>query len=402
MKKIALFWGVLLLVLNSFSQTFIPQNSGVTSIFSAINFVDDNVGMAVTYGGEIVKTTNGGTNWNQQNSGVTTTLRDVLMLNSTTALAIGYNGLIIKTTDGGTVWSSVNSGTTNNLDNLFLNGSTVFVVGSNGTILKSTNSGSTWISLNSGTSMDLKSIYFVDASIGYVGGVYKTILKTTNGGTSWTVMNTDVGNSIIYQLVGMFFSDVNTGFAVGGDSQGNQGLILKTIDAGATWTSQYFANTYFGSIQFLNNATGFIAGGDITNNTSTILKTNNGGNTWTVLPTSSSRQVGVSFPSVNVGYTCGVDGTILTIRDINLGIADYASNMEVNAFPNPNKGRFSLSFGDHVLSERALVEVYNARGEMILKQNPSEEFNISNFANGIYFVWLKDEDFVATQKIIKE
>jgi photosystem II stability/assembly factor-like uncharacterized protein len=402
MKKTVLFFSSLLLVNSSFSQIFTPQNSGVTSVFSAINFVNDNEGMAVTYGGEIVKTTNGGANWNQQNSGVATTLRDVLMLNSTTALAIGYNGLIIKTTDGGTVWGPVNSGTTYNLDNLFLNGSAVFVVGSGGTILKSTNSGSTWISLNSGTSLDLKSIYFVDASTGYVGGDYKTILKTTNGGTSWTVVNTDVGNSINYQLVGMSFSDANTGFAVGGNAQGNQGLILKTTNAGVTWTSEYVPDNYFGSIQFLNNATGFIAGGSITNNTSTILKTNNGGSTWVVQPTSSSRQVGVSFPSFNAGYTCGLDGTILKIMDINLGIENYTSDTEINAFPNPNNGRFALSFGNHILSGTGVAEVYNVRGEVILKQDPSEDFDISNLANGIYFIRVTDEHFTATKKVVKE
>ena len=178
--------------------------------------------------------------------------------------------MILKTTDGGALWNPVNSGTSNNLVKLFLNASTIFAVGSNGTILKSTNSGSTWTSLNSGTSALLKSVYFVDASTGYVGGEYKTILKTTNGGTSWTTINTDVGNPINYQLVGMYFSDANTGFAVGGNSQGNQGLILKTTNSGATWTPEYVANNYFGSIQFLNNTTGFIAGGSITNNTITI------------------------------------------------------------------------------------------------------------------------------------
>jgi photosystem II stability/assembly factor-like uncharacterized protein len=402
MKKTILFLASLLLVNSSFSQTFTPQNSGITGIFSSINFVDDNVGMAATYGGEIVKTINGGTNWDQQNSGVSSSLRDVLLLNSTTALALGDGGVILKTTNGGTLWSPVNSGTSSNLVKLFLNASTIFAVGANGTILKSTNSGSTWTSLNSGTSIHLKSIWFENASVGYAGGEYKTILKTTNGGTSWTNISTDVGNPINYQLTGMYFSDANTGFAVGGNAQGNQGLILKTTNAGATWTSEYFANNYFGSIQFLNNATGFIAGGNITNNTSTILKTNNGGSTWVVQPTSSSRQVGVSFPSFNAGYTCGLDGTILKIMDINLGIENYTSDTDINAFPNPNNGRFALSFGNHILSGNGVAEVYNVRGEVILKQDPSEDFDISNLANGIYFIRVTDEHFTATKKVVKE
>ena len=242
----------------------------------------------------------------------------------------------------------------------------------------------------------------MDASTGYVGGEYKTILKTTNGGTSWTTINTDVGNPINYQLVGMYFSDANTGFAVGGNSQGNQGLILKTTNSGATWTPEYVANNYFGSIQFLNNTTGFIAGGSITNNTSTILKTNDGGSTWVVQPTSSSRQVGVSFPSFNAGYTCGLNGTILKISDINLGTDELTSDFKFEVFPNPGNGHFQLFADEEMINDNTVVEVLNLNGEVVLKQGYQTNVDISDLVNGIYFLRVRNEKFNVTEKVIKE
>ena len=57
-------------------------------------------------------------------------------------------GLILKTTDGGTNWDSLASGTTEHLSDIyFYDADTGYVVGFGGTIIKTTNGGSSWISL---------------------------------------------------------------------------------------------------------------------------------------------------------------------------------------------------------------------------------------------------------------
>jgi len=63
--------------------------------------------------------------------------------------------------------------------------------------------------------MTLRSVYFVNRNTGYiVGGDYTMqgiILKTTNGGTSW-----DIDSSSTYNyLTSVFFTDPDTGYAVG-------------------------------------------------------------------------------------------------------------------------------------------------------------------------------------------
>ena len=59
---------------------------------------------------------------------------------------------------------------------------------SNGTILKTIDGGTTWTTLSSGTTNDLNSVYFTDANTGYAVGDTGTILKTIDGGTTWTAI----------------------------------------------------------------------------------------------------------------------------------------------------------------------------------------------------------------------
>jgi len=82
----------------------------------SVHFTDNNTGWAVGPGGTILKTTNGGTNWNSQASGM------------------------------GTNWNSQTSGTTDWLLSVhFTDNNTGWAVGSGGTILKTTNGSVTFI-----------------------------------------------------------------------------------------------------------------------------------------------------------------------------------------------------------------------------------------------------------------
>ncbi|WP_294676852.1 T9SS type A sorting domain-containing protein [uncultured Fluviicola sp.] len=403
MKKTVLFLSGFFLTWTLTAQSFIPQNSGLSSTIASINFANDNVGMAVSYNGEIVKTIDGGTNWSSQNSGTTTTLRDVVMIDAQVAVAIGYNGLILRTSDGGGTWTPVSSGTTQHLVCVDFNYSTLYATGNGGDVFKSVDSGLTWSTLTVDNTSNLKSIYFTDANTGYVGGEHGRIYKTINAGSSWTQLNTGIdilpGN---YQLVGMCFTDDNNGFVVGGNAQTNQGVILRTTDAGDTWMLEFLNNNYIGSVSFLTSTTGFLSGGSIVSNTSTIMKTMDGGNTWNVVPTSSYRQVGASFPSPNAGYTCGLNGTILKIDSIILETDELTSEFNFEVFPNPGNGYFNLALEEKMLTDNTLVEVLNLNGEVVLKQGKSSTLDISGLISGVYFIRVSNDKFNLMKKVIKE
>ena len=55
-----------------------------------------------------------------------------------------------------------------------------------GTIIRTTDSGTNWISQTSGTTGNLLGVSFSDANTGTAVGETGKILRTTDGGTNWT------------------------------------------------------------------------------------------------------------------------------------------------------------------------------------------------------------------------
>ena len=77
---------------------------------------------------------------------------------------------------------------------------------------------------------------FTDINRGTAVGDSGIILRTINGGATWSAQN----SSTTQNLYGVSFSDANNGTAVG-----DSGIILRTINGGTTWTTQN-SNTTFG------------------------------------------------------------------------------------------------------------------------------------------------------------
>ena len=74
-------------------------------------------------------------------------------------------------------------------------------------------------------------------------------------------------------------------------------------------------------IKFFGPNKGFAVGGSVANNFNLILKTTDAGNTWTqetINTGPSSRQFRVFMTSAQVGYSCGLNGTILKTPENSL------------------------------------------------------------------------------------
>lgn len=71
---------------------------------------------------------------------------------------------------------------------------------------------SNWVLQYSGTNAILGGVYLPDVNIGYVVGNNGLILKTTNAGFNWNFLNSGTTTN----LWDVYFTNVNTGFAVGG------------------------------------------------------------------------------------------------------------------------------------------------------------------------------------------
>jgi len=116
--------------------------------------------------------------------------------------------------------------------------------------------------------------YFIDDTtgivVGGIGGGTGVILKTTDAGESWSK------NTLSSSLLAVHFPSRDTGYAVGYNKS-----IFKTIDGGTTWIYQNApVNSLFWacSVFFINNDTGFVG---IRNGPEYgFLKTYDGGQNW--------------------------------------------------------------------------------------------------------------------------
>lgn len=252
--------------------------------FTAVHFIDKNVGWVVGEYGVTRKTTNGGRKWLRLPLNGPT-LQDVFFVNPQIGWAVGANGFIAKTTDGGEAWQIQDSQTTNSLENLFFfDADTGWAVGRLSTILKTTNGGATWQTMLSGQSK-LLSIHFTSASVGWVVGFSPDVLFSQDGGQTWRLRATTPQREIGAGIV--FFIDSAHGWIAGTDAGSfDDAGIIATTDGGNTWRRQIrIANTNLFGIDFIDNHNGWAVGEH-----GIILKTSNGGQTWQQV---TGRLVGV-------------------------------------------------------------------------------------------------------------
>jgi len=251
-------------------------------------FNDSNTGWAI---GEnlILKSSNGGINWEPQNSVSNLNLKSVCFTDQENGWVLGEKSehtgewnadvIILNTKNGGDNWQIENGGYFGggdmSLNSLFFIDSDYgwATGGRDGgpSILKTIDGGLNW----EWTGIDywLNAIYFVNSTNGWGGG--EGIYHTINGGNNWS-QQYDPGQ---YASINAFhFVDENIGWAVG-DSV-NKALILNTTDGGITWNEQFLESalspyTKLYSVYFTDQYHGWVVGDN-----NTLLITTNGGDNW--------------------------------------------------------------------------------------------------------------------------
>jgi photosystem II stability/assembly factor-like uncharacterized protein len=209
--------------------------SGGTKFGKSICFPDANTGYAVGEGWNIFKTINGGSIWTDLSLFGNGRTNSVYFTDPNTGYITSdyaWQGAILKTTDGGANWNFIDFAGSDPIVPLFsvyfTNTNTGYAVGgdwagNSAVVYKTINAGSDWTIQYQAPLHTLRSVYFADANTGYAVGDSGTILRTSNGGTDWTIQHSGTSHN----LTSVFFTDANTGYAVG-----DSGTILKTTNGG--------------------------------------------------------------------------------------------------------------------------------------------------------------------------
>jgi photosystem II stability/assembly factor-like uncharacterized protein len=214
------------------------QASGTVNPITCITFIDANTGWIVGYYGTVIKTTNGGINWNLQVSNVGNDLYSVYFIDSQSGwIASEYdveNSVIIKTTNGGINWIPIAFNDFTDFYSIhFKDSQTGWAIGDRynpyhaGIIFQTTNGGNNWI-LQRETPYPLLHMYFFNSQTGWVVGHGGYIYRTSNGGVNWIEQQHVTSESMRFHSV--CFPNAQTGWVVG-----QNGTILTTVNGGSVF-----------------------------------------------------------------------------------------------------------------------------------------------------------------------
>jgi hypothetical protein len=158
---------------------------------------------------------------------------DLTFINETIGFAVSNFGAIIRTMDGGYNWEQLLSPVNFFLSKIqFTDSQTGYIIGGDDTggyLLKTVNAGQTWLLINLHTPDNERptGLFFLDNSIGFISGE-KLFRKTTDGGQTWS----EVMGPISENINDVSFKNANEGYATS-----DNGKYLKSADGGKTWQS---------------------------------------------------------------------------------------------------------------------------------------------------------------------
>lgn len=421
-----IFFLILVCQLIVFSQTsWVKLNSPVTANLNKVNMIDSLHIYAAGDSGTIIRTFDGGVNWEIVEFPLSYEIidfycysYDVLWVVLRNIVNPPLGSMIYRTTDGGERWEEASE----YFEDIFLTTITFidslngWCSGAIGNLSKTTDGGVTWTHINDPNieGFPILSLEFISPQIGFGSGGHFDfaggIIKTLDSGNTWSLQL--VGPEPIQALY--IFDSLNI-IGVGGDYEFGTGIV-RTTDGGVNWN--YESLDFFGiavSVAFRNRKEGW---GTIGFGKGFIF-TNDSGKTWTMKPTPDSASIyDIKFSDERNGFSVGDNGTILKFDPDVISVSESRTSeisnfiLEQN-YPNPfNPSTFikfqiptSIPVSGKIHTTLKVfnvlgVEISNLINDELSPGIYSVDFNAEGLSSGIYFYRLQAGNFSETKKMI--
>jgi photosystem II stability/assembly factor-like uncharacterized protein len=349
---------------------------------TGVDFVDADNGWVVGFpfnsgveGGFAFHTSDGGQTWERENvGGFNWLLRDVKFVDLKRGYIFGgdyvgaWGPAVYRTLDGGKTWTQLRLSSHNNenVSAVGIVGDRLIAVGEHDYVVESDRAWAACESKSTGSQCNdcdclftasyinthyrLLDVFFTDAMNGWTVGSRsygvshdgQVILHTADGGATWDTQYTDAPPDSLfsaYRLTGVYFSDPQTGWAVGasayfheGESYSHRGAILHTADGGKTWKQQGLElyrgvgeqtdrDREFVDVHFLDNREGWaLARSRYPDDTVVLAHTTDAGEHWTWVNTGVKgvlfeRQGKLAFTDAQHGWVAAGQGLVLHTED---------------------------------------------------------------------------------------
>jgi photosystem II stability/assembly factor-like uncharacterized protein len=394
----------------------------------------------------LVASNSGFPQWTMIYSNPSYSFTKVLALNDNIAYAIGDNGLLLRTSNGGLNWNQIVLPSSARLFDIGFPTSMIgYICGSSGLVLKTTDSGLTWIQCQSTTNLSLRCLTFNDENTLWFGGSSSNdpmtfrsdagiIIKTVDGGNSFVsendflgavqnikyynsdtcfaIINTSVGQNNIWRTTDLI-SDWQIINMVPGEHPLTSLIVLSTgkllvtpgfnylvesKDGGNIWQEMFVQGSYGNVIDqsFPSSKIGYACGWDFISSMGEIVKTTDSASTWIVQKTGKFQSI--SFTNDTLGYAVTADGNIFKTGDggglDNIHPLNNPS-LEISVFPNPSSKELYFKISPAHLSTGSLtLEIFNSVGQRVSAENISSELTKiecwSDLPTGIYCLVLRN------------
>lgn len=351
-------------------------------------------------GSMVLSSSDSGKSWKKLTLSIPSNLRTLYMLDTATVIVSGENARIQKTTDGGKTWSQKYVRTAAYAYDITFKGNDGLLVGKDMLIVSSQNAGESWaVDTTPQVRKQLNSVCITPSGICWAVGDSGFILKKKLSDKKWNKINS--GTSIDLKSVNCIGDSIV--FICGGMPDTSQigkfyNILLYSSDSGKNWISTAVAEMkaishsvfYSGDSGFMIGSNGIISKiyHPITKRSQQLSGTANTFNR-------------ISYVSEN-GIIVGDGGTIL--RSTNrggwgLGIAFKQSMPEINLFPNPGDGKFSIET-DQMIQE---IRIYDSLGKSINYKQIDENYHLPEGYKGRAYVVIRlsdDREYVTVIEVL--
>lgn len=418
-KLVLIFLSVLFVIpINLLTQSsgWQMQESGTDNHLMDVFFINADTGWIAGYDC-ILKTTNGGLDWEIQDS-TKFEFWAIHFTNADCGFAVGYkpsgaHGFIYQTTNGGQDWYLKDSSDYELNDICFVDSDTGFAVGggrSQTTILKTTDGGENWETIYDAYGRQLYTVDFVDLKTGWAAGERGRISKTTNGFKEMESITLDIGNYNFYKID---FTNPDTGWVICSE------YILGTTNGGDNWQPlALLADHSYRGCFFKNGKSGWVGAYELYPGSNNIIYTSDGGTSWQIQDTTlKSPLYSIFFIDDYAGWAVGPDGMIMfttnggivNIENDNLSHIELPYQFILNQnYPNPFNPVTVISW-QLVVSSHVELNIYNILGQrvatLVNKKQPAGSYQMqwdaSGFTSGVYLYRLSaDNGHMQTKKMI--